>query len=189
MLSSAHFGKANHGRRSVSCSLLIILHPLPHPPPPRHHYSRFSYYKRHCRNWSCSIFVCIIFFFSFSKQWHKADMTSAVCQLVRTSAGQQTRTDCCCIELMRQQITMCPIKHSKARLSYFLSFAASFLFNLASCVLLSAPFSHVRACLSLPLVPPFCEGKVACVCEKLNISGEIGFLWRNRWITLCSWRQ
>lgn len=28
-----------------------------------------------------------------------------------------------------------------------------------------------------------------CVGEKLNISSEIGFLWRNWWITLCSWRE
>lgn len=39
-----------------------------------------------------------------------------------------------------------------------------------------------------PLFLSLCDDRW-CVGEKLNISSEIGFLWRNWWITLCSWRE
>lgn len=104
---------------------------------------------------------------------------------------------------MRRQIPGCPIKHIEMSLSYFLSLLhlfitvllSSYLFSLfhflAILFLLYLPLLCVCECPSLILPPLFlslCDDRW-CVGEKLNISSEIGFLWRNWWITLCSWRE
>lgn len=62
------------------------------------------------------------------------------------------------IELMRQQITMCPIKHSKMGLFYFLLFSQSFSLSFASCLLCNppSPFFFISSieCVGLSIAPP-----------------------------------
>lgn len=68
--------------------------------------------------------------------------------------------------------------HASFSLFHFLTISPLFLY-----------LPLFRVCVSLSLFSPCVRIGGVCVCGKLNISSEIGFLWRNWWITLCSWQE